>query len=265
MLEIRDLHVRLSGRPILQGIGLTLAPGTLTAVVGPSGSGKSTLLRAVTGEIGYAGAVLLNGRQVRDTPPETLARLRAVLPQESQLAFGFSAAEVVALGAHGGPPPSRPRIEALLAQVGLCGMGDRLVNTLSGGERQRVHLARVLLQAGDGTGAGAGDRAADLGPSWLFLDEPVSSLDIAQQLAVMRLARSHADRGGAVLAVMHDLNLSAMFADRIAVLSQGRIQADGPPETVLTGVMIETVYGCHIPVCTLPARGPWLLVQAAAP
>lgn len=254
MLILNDLHVSLSGQPILAGIGLTIAPGTLTAIVGPSGSGKSTLLRAIAGEIGYAGSALLNGHQVRDTAPGVLAGFRAVLPQDSHVAFAFTAAEVVALGAHGGPAPAPARVEALLARVGLSGMADRLVNTLSGGERQRVHLARVLLQAGPPAGPG--------GPHWLFLDEPVSSLDIAQQLAVMRIARAHADGGGAVVAVMHDLNLSAMFADRIAVLSRGRVFAEGPPDAVLTGAMIQRVYGCHIPVCTLPDRGPWLLVQA---
>ncbi|MBE2277768.1 MAG: heme ABC transporter ATP-binding protein [Rhodobacteraceae bacterium] len=255
MLAIRDLHVRLSGRPILSGISLAVDPGTLTAIVGPSGSGKSTLLRAISGEIGYSGTVALNGCEVGAAAPEALARQRAVLPQETQVAFSFTAAEVVALGAHGGPPPPRARIEALLARVGLAGMAGRLVQNLSGGERQRVHLARVLLQAGAPVGPE--------GPHWLFLDEPVASLDIAQQLAVMRIARAHADGGGGVLAVMHDLNLSAMFADRIVVLSRGRVVTAGPPAEVLTGAMIETVYGCRIPVCTLPEKGPWLLVQAA--
>ncbi|MFE3838494.1 heme ABC transporter ATP-binding protein [Pseudogemmobacter sonorensis] len=255
MLEVRDLSVALSGRTILSGIGLNAAPGTLTAIVGPSGSGKSTLLRAITGEIGYHGSARLNGLEVRQTCPERLAALRAVLPQETHVAFAFTAAEVVALGAHRGPTPSPRRIDELLATVGLRGMGHRLVQSLSGGERQRVHLARVLLQAGEPVGPE--------GPRWLFLDEPVSSLDIAHQLGVMRIARSYADKGGAVVAVMHDLNLSAMFADRIAVLSAGRFVTSGPPAEVLTGEMIERVYGCHIPVCTAPEEGPWLLVQAA--
>ncbi|MGA0541987.1 heme ABC transporter ATP-binding protein [Neotabrizicola sp. VNH66] len=255
MLSVRDLSVSLSGRQILSGISLEVAPGTLTAIVGPSGSGKSTLLRAVTGEAAYAGSARLNGQEVRTAGPERLAALRAVLPQETHVAFAFTAAEVVALGAHAGPAPTPRRIEELLALVGLSGMGHRLVQSLSGGERQRVHLARVLLQAGAPVGQD--------GPRWLFLDEPVSSLDIAHQIAVMRIARAHADRGGAVVAVMHDLNLSAMFADRIAVLSQGRFVTSGPPGEVLTGAMIERVYGCRIPVCTAPERGPWVLVQAA--
>ncbi len=254
MLKIENLSVTLSGRAILSGLSLAASAATLTAIVGPSGSGKSTLLRAMTGEIGYRGSIRLNGDEVRDLSPGALAQRRAVLPQETRVAFAFTAGEVVALGAPGGARAAPARIEALLARVGLAGMAGRLVQSLSGGERQRVHLARVLLQAETPGGAA--------GPRWLFLDEPVSSLDIAQQLSVMRTARAHADRGGAVVAVMHDLNLSAMFADRIAVLSQGSFVADGPPAEVLTGAMIERVYGCHIPVCTAPARGPWVLVQA---
>ena len=181
--------------------------------------------------------------------------MRAVLPQETHVSFAFTAAEVIALGAQGHGTPTRHRIEELLATVGMSGMGQRMVQSLSGGERQRVHLARVLLQAGEPIGPE--------GPRWLFLDEPVSSLDIAHQLSVMRIARAYADRGGAVVAVMHDLNLSAMFADHLAVLHAGRFVTQGPAEQVLQTAMIEQVYGCRIPICTAPKAGPWLLVQAA--
>lgn len=255
MLEADQLSVAISGKTILSDISLRLAPGTLTAIVGPSGSGKSTLLRALTGEIGYGGTARLNGCEVRTTSPEKLAAMRAVLPQETQVAFAFTAGEVIALGAYQGPPPSRARIEELLAIVGLGGMGNRLVQSLSGGERQRIHLARVLLQAGEPVGPD--------GPRWLFLDEPVSSLDIAHQISVMRIARAYADRGGAVVAVMHDLNLSAMFADRLAVLHQGRFVTEGTPSEVLDTDLIARVYGCRIPICTAPQAGPWILVQAA--
>lgn len=255
MLEVKDLSVALSGRTILTGIGLSAQPGTVTAIVGPSGSGKSTLLRAITGEIGYTGTALLNGVEVQGAGPERLAALRAVLPQETQVAFAYTAAEVVALGAYHGAAPTPRKINELLEVVGLSGMGGRLVQSLSGGERQRVHLARILLQAGEAKGPD--------GPRWLFLDEPVASLDIAHQLTVMRIARAHADRGGAVVTIMHDLNLSAMFADRISVMSAGRMVAEGAPDQVLTGDMIHQVYGARIPVCTAPEKGPWVLVQAA--
>ena len=255
MLEIKDLSVTLAGKQILSGIDLHLQPGTLTAVVGPSGSGKSTLLRALSGEIGYQGSARLNGHEIRKTRPEQQARLRAVLPQETQVAFAFTAAEVVALGAHHGATPTPARIEALLELVGLGGMGARLVQSLSGGERQRAHLARILLQA-----EGQYNRH---GPGWLFLDEPVASLDIAHQLSVMRIARAHADKGGAVLAVMHDLNLSAMFADRMAVILDGALVMEGTPHEVMETGLIQRVYGCHIPVCVAPSSGPWLLVQSA--
>lgn len=255
MLSVKALDVQIDGQNILQDVSVQLKAGQLTAIVGPSGSGKSTLLRAMSGEIPYSGEITLNGHEVKHLNPLQLANLRAVLPQETQVAFAFTAAEVVALGAFAGSSPTARKIEELLELVGLGGKGGRLVKTLSGGERQRVHLARILLQAGTPIGPE--------GPRWLFLDEPVSSLDIAHQISVMRIARDFADRGGAVLAVMHDLNLSAMFADHIAVLASGRIVAQGAPEAVITCDMIANVYGCRIPICTSPSKGPWLLVQSA--
>ena len=255
MLRLEALSVMLGGRRILHDLDLTLAAGQLTSIVGPSGSGKSTLLRAITGEIPYRGSALLNGQEVARMAPAQLARARAVLPQDTQVSFAFTVAEVVAMGGFQGPPAAPHRIEELLETVGLGGKGGRLVQSLSGGERQRVHLARVLLQAGAPIGPE--------GPRWLFLDEPVSSLDIAHQLSVMRIARAFADQGGAVVAVMHDLNLAAMFSDQIAVLAAGRIIAQGRPEAVITAEMITTVYGCKIGVCEAPLKGPWLLVQTA--
>lgn len=263
MLIESGLGVHLGGRALLQDVGMALRAGELTAVVGPSGSGKTTLLRALGGDLAHQGRVNINGRDPRRSAPADLARQRAILAQDTQVAFAFCVAEVVAMGALAQPPVAQAvltaRIEHLLEQVGLSGMGARRMHNLSGGERQRVHLARVLLQAGWPI---APNRPSEV-PFWLLLDEPVSSLDVAHQLAVMRLARAHADAGGGVLAVMHDLNLSAMFADRLVMMRAGRVLANGPPAHVFTSQMVRRVYGCDIPVCRAPERGPWMLVQAA--
>lgn len=257
MLEVKELSVGLSERGILHGINLTAAAGTITAIVGPNGSGKTTLLRALTGDVPYRGLARLNGISVLAADPKRMAAIRAVLAQATQLAFPFTVDEVVRLGLTSGVPHAGPDLPArALAQVGLAGYGPRDVQTLSGGEQARVHLARVLAQVWE--------PVTDQGPRWLFLDEPVAALDIGHQLTVMQIARAYADAGGGVVTVMHDLNLSAMFADQIALLQDGRMLALGTPAQVLTNANLSRAYGCMVRVNAAPAQGPWLVPQAMA-
>jgi iron complex transport system ATP-binding protein len=257
MLTVQNLTASLSGTPILRGITMTANAGTLTAIVGPNGSGKTTLLRALTGDLPYGGAASLNGHALQATPPRKMAAIRAVLAQSTQLAFPFTVAEVVRLGLTAGVQMHAPDLTTrALAKVGLAGYGPRDIQTLSGGEQARVHLARVLVQVWE--------PVTDDGPRWLFLDEPVAALDIGHQLTVMRIARSYADAGGGVVAVMHDLNLSAMFADRIALMLDGCILSQGRPAEVLTNANLAEAYGCPVRVNAVPERGPWLVPQATA-
>ena len=251
MLEVHDLCVRAGRRDLLQGVNLRAAPGRITAIIGPSGAGKSTLLRAISGDIGYAGRITLNGHDIARSAAPALARIRAVLPQASTLAFPFTVIEVVRLGLQA-PHPTLP--QQMLGRVGLGGFEGRFYQALSGGEQQRVQLARVLSQVWL--------PAAGSAPRWLFLDEPVSSLDIAHQLEVMQIAREFADAGGGVVMVMHDLNLSAMYADRIALIGAGRILAHGTPDTVLRDEVLAPVYACPLRVNRAPARGRFVLPQS---
>jgi iron complex transport system ATP-binding protein len=252
MLEVTGLSATLGRRPMLHNISLSARPGSLTAIVGPNGSGKTTLLRALIGDLPYLGEARLNGRDIRTSDPAVLASLRGVLSQSTQLAFPFTVLEVVRLGL-----PARNDALALqaLAEVGLAGFQGRDMDTLSGGEQSRVHLARVLAQVWQPVGPD--------GARWLFLDEPVAALDIGHQLAVMRLARSYADAGGGVVAVMHDLNLSAMFADQMILLHSGRVLARGQPDEVMTDDTLSRAYGCQVRVGRAPPSGPWLLPQAS--
>ena len=255
MLEIADLHASLGRRKVLHGVSLTARPGEMLAICGPNGAGKSTLLRAALGEIPSQGRISLNGRSVGRTRAAEMARIRAVLPQDTQVAFAFTVAEIVAMGQEAGDFGTDPDlIDRALSAVGLQAHAARSFQTLSGGERQRSHLARALAQVWQPEGPD--------GPRWLVLDEPVASLDLGHQLQVMRLARNYADRGGGVVAVMHDLNLSAMFADRLAFLIDGRLVADGPPGEVLTADLLERAYGCRVALNTAPGRGPWFVPQA---
>lgn len=256
MLEATDITVRLGRREILHGVDFHARPGELTAIVGPNGSGKTTLLRALTGDLSQGGRVRLNGQDLSSLRPWVLAGLRAVLPQATPLAFPFTASEVVRLGLMGGIEAAEADlVPKALARVGLAGFEGRYFQELSGGEQQRVQFARVLAQVWRPTAHGQ--------PRWLFLDEPVSSLDIGHQLQVMRVARDYADQGGGVVTVMHDLNLTAMFADRVTLLAEGRVLAQGTPADVFRDEALSRAYRCPIRVNTPPEGGTYLLPHAA--
>lgn len=259
-LTARDIRLRLGRAEILHGVDLTARAGQLTAIIGPNGSGKTSLMRVLTGELAPVwGEAMLNGQPIASHHPEALARRRAVLPQQSALSFPFSVAEIVRIGLHSllaGEAERDALIRAALIQVGLPGYAGRLYQELSGGEQQRVQLARALVQVWQPMG--------DDGPRWLFLDEPVSSLDIAHQLTVMRLAAQYARRGGGVVAVMHDLNLTAMFADHVLLMKGGRARAEGPLSQVMTDDLLSEAYGCNLRVGHAPPEGVWLLPQGAS-
>ncbi|MEH7830198.1 heme ABC transporter ATP-binding protein [Gemmobacter denitrificans] len=255
MLEARGLHLRHGPRSLVRDLQVSARPGQVTAIVGPNGAGKTTLLRSLTGELDMGGTVTLNGLPVRGTPPARMAAMRAVMPQSVRLAFAFTVAEVVRMGAEAGLSATTPGLtEAALQAVGLPGFGPRVVSTLSGGEQARVQLARALAQVWQPVGPS--------GSHWLMLDEPVASLDIGQQLQVMRLARSFADRGGGVIAVLHDLNLTAMFADHVLLLSPAGAQ-QGPAAQVLTDTALSAAYACPLRLGRAPAEGLFLLPQMA--
>jgi iron complex transport system ATP-binding protein len=255
MLEISNVTARLAGRTILRDISLSVRPGELFAVCGANGAGKSTLLKAILGEVSASGSIRLNGRDSLRTKPAALAAIRAVLPQDCEVAFGFALGEVVRMGREAGDFAAREDVDGMaLSCVGLRGREGDDIRSLSGGERQRAHLARALAQVWEPVGPS--------GPRWLMLDEPVSSLDLGHQLQAMRLARRFADAGGGVIAVMHDLNLSAMFADRMAFVIDGRIAAIGTPPEVMRQELLEAAYGCRIALNRIPTEGPWLLPQA---
>ena len=256
-LSASNITVRYGQTVAVKDLSLTAKPGEFTAIVGPNGSGKSTLLGAITGTVGYSGSVAINGQPTSSYKPWDLASLRAVLPQESRLAFPFTVLEVVRLGQQAGAYGNRPEIPMqALARVGLASHANRTFQELSGGEAQRAMLARVLAQVWEPAPNGQ--------PRWLLLDEPVSSLDIAHQIQVMSIARQFADSGGGVIAVMHDLNLTAMFADQVAVLSDGTCLGCGAPKDIMTNDVLSRAYGCGLQVSVTPQNAtPFILPQAA--
>ena len=257
MIEARNLCVSFARKPILQEVDFDARAGELTAIIGPNGSGKTTLMRTLSGDI------RINGTRLSGLPGWRLASMRAVLPQSATLSFPFTVREVVSIGTtvmrkeHRQKKALLRRIDEALERVDLGGFAGRYYQELSGGEQQRVQLARVLCQVWEPLAHGIA--------RWLFLDEPVSSLDIRHQLAILELAQDYARRGGGVVAVMHDLNLTAMFADRIHVVSKGRSAASGEPRSVLTDDILSRVFGCTLRVGALPPEGTaFVLPQASS-
>ncbi|MGF7005081.1 heme ABC transporter ATP-binding protein [Aminobacter sp. BE322] len=261
MLEARQVCVNIGSGRIVADVDFSVRSGELAAIVGPNGSGKSTLLKALTGELPYSGSASLNGRDIASLKPWQAAAMRAVLPQSTALSFPFTVREIVKLGVTGGRSGALAgeddRLpERALARVDLQGFSGRFYQELSGGEQQRVQLARVLCQVWA--------PVLDGQSRYLFLDEPVSSLDIKHQLIIMEIARDFARRGGAVVAILHDLNLTAMYADTIGVMHRGRLAARGTPQEVLSDDLMERVFDCRLRVGALPsARVPFVLPQSA--
>ncbi|SMO88384.1 heme ABC transporter ATP-binding protein [Paracoccus laeviglucosivorans] len=255
-LIAQNIHVHLGRAHVLQGVSVVARPGQMTAIVGPNGSGKTTLMRALTGELPCQRLVTLNGHDIAAMPPEALAQRRGVLPQSAALSFPFTVTEVVRIGLEARGERADALVPAALSAVDLPGFSGRLYQELSGGEQQRVQLARVLAQVWQPVDAN--------GPRWLMLDEPVSSLDIAHQITVMRLAAEYARRGGGVVAVMHDLNLTALYADRVILMQKGQAVAQGTPPEVLTDAILSNAYGCALRVNAVPQEGIWVLPHAAA-
>lgn len=245
MMAIESLTLARAGRCILTGLNLSLVPGEVLAVLGPNGAGKSSLLAALSGELQpAAGQVRLGGRALSAWPDEARARQLAVLPQTPALSFGFTTAEVVALGRlpHAtGRVRDVALIEEAMAWADVSHLAARDYLSLSGGERQRVQMARVLAQLLPG----------DAGQV-LLLDEPTAMLDPPHQHGCLQRLRRLAAQGVAVLVILHDLNLAARYADRLLLLAGGRQQALGPVAEVLTEPLLASVFDLPMRVVRLP-------------
>lgn len=250
MLATENLTVRLGKKTLLNRISLQLKPGELLALIGPNGAGKSTLLKSLCGELRpAAGQVRLNGKNVRQWSLLERAQLCGVLPQHSTLAFPFSVADVVAMGrsphfrtANSGNDSTIVR--QAMQVTGTDHLRDRNYITLSGGEKQRVHFARILAQIWE---------SSSLGPRYMLLDEPTSALDPACQHDFLQIARHFCrQQETGVLAILHDLNLAALYADRIALLHAGRLVIADTPTHVLTQELIERIFGYPVAISDFP-------------
>jgi iron complex transport system ATP-binding protein len=252
VLEAARVSVTLDGRAILDEVSFAATAGEVHALVGPNGAGKSTLLSVLSGDTPPAsGDIRVEGRSLGSWTLRELARRRAVLLQQNAVFFPFTVQQVVEMGRAPwiGTPNDRDDAAAVaeaLAVTEVTEFAERHVPTLSGGERARVAFARVLAQR---TGI-------------LLLDEPTAALDLRHQEQVLRVARSRAHAGDAVIVVLHDLTLAAAYADVVTVLHAGRVAATGTPADVFTPELLSHVYEHEIEVFAHPRSGAAIIQPA---
>jgi ABC-type hemin transport system ATPase subunit/ABC-type Fe3+-siderophore transport system permease subunit len=244
LLQAEGVGIAYGRHKPVDQVSLSLGAGELMVIVGPNGAGKTTLMKLLTGELAAGtGTIRLGGEPVGAIPAWRLAAMRAVMAQASRLAFPFSVAEVVRIGIDSvGRALTRAEreriIAAALAAADIGHLAGRSYQTLSGGEQQRVQFARTFAQLK------AGRRASER--QVLFLDEPVANLDLSHQIALMESAARLARDGVGVIAVLHDLNLAATFADQVAVMNRGRLHALGAAGAVITRDMVRDVFGVDL-------------------
>lgn len=252
-----QVTVTIDGSEILHGVDLRVTPGEWVTVIGPNGAGKSTLLRAIAGLVPFTGEIAVCGRPLARLRRRERARMVATVPQSPAVPPGMAVLDYVLLGRTPYIPPLGRESAAdltaayeVLARLDLTGFAQRQLATLSGGERQRAFLARALAQ----------------GATLLLLDEPTSALDIGHQQEVLELVDSLRHRHGlTVLATMHDLSVAGEYADRMVLLSAGRVAADGPAPQVLTEQLLASHYRARVRVIA-GGQGPLVVpVRPARP
>ncbi len=268
-LEAIGVSVAIGDKTLLHPTSCVFKPGQVTAILGPNGAGKSTLMSVLTGERQpNAGQVQFQGADLKHCSPAELAKVRAFVAQETQVAFDFTVREVVDLGRYPHrrqPSAQEASIAALaMASTQVTDFADRPLNTLSGGEKARAHLARALAQVWENTSQAyaAPGRPKQVQPPrgaenyttvserggtrsrWLLLDEPTAALDLQHQHRMLQLARHWAQTQGiGVVAVLHDLNLALRYSDQTVLLAGGKLQAQGRTCGVLTPERIGQVWG----------------------
>jgi iron complex transport system ATP-binding protein len=255
MLEIISLSVAYQDRMILNRVSFSVHPGEVVALIGPNGAGKSTLIRSVSGVLTRkGGTVRLCGSDTSRLSPGKRAQILAVVPQAQSLPMSFNVYQTIMLGrtpylgwlGHAGNKDHNA-VQRAMIQTGTHQLAERCIGELSGGEQQRVLLARALAQA----------------TPILVMDEPTNHLDISHQTSFLNLARQLAvENGLAILVALHDLNLTSLYADRVAVLAGGELKVLGTPEEVFMEGILSSVYGSNLRVITHPEYGIPLVLPA---
>jgi iron complex transport system ATP-binding protein len=252
-VELKAVTLGYGRRPVITELDLVIPAGQLTVVVGPNGCGKSTALRAMARLLSpQRGAVLLDGRDIRDLSTRQVARRMGLLPQQSMVPEGIRVAELVARGRypHQGlfqqwSEADEMAVADAMAQTGVSSYSSVPVDQLSGGQRQRVWIAMVLAQE----------------TAVLLLDEPTTFLDLTHQLEILDLCRHLTNAGDrTVVAVMHDLGLACRYADHLVAMRDGAVVAAGPPAQIVTAKLIREVFEVEAIVVPDPVSGTPLVI-----
>jgi iron complex transport system ATP-binding protein len=241
-IQTKNLMFGYKEKPVLDGVSLSVGKGQMLGILGPNGSGKTTLLKIFSAVLTGKGEVKLNGRNIAEYGRLQLSRIFAVVPQESQISFPYTVAEIVLMGRASSHSPfvleAKKDLEIARASMELTdclSLSDRYLHELSGGEKQRVIIARALAQE----------------PEILLLDEPSAFLDLKHQVQILELMRRlNRERGLTIVAALHDVNLAALFFPRLVMLCDGKIYRDGTPGEVLTKETIYDVYGIRVRIET---------------
>ncbi|MCK9580063.1 MAG: ABC transporter ATP-binding protein [Methanoregula sp.] len=250
-ISAENLHAGYGTQDIVKAVSCSFAPGTFTGIIGPNGSGKTTLLRAFSRVIPSGGILELDGKAVSDHTPTELGMALGFVPQDEARPFSYTVMQVVLMARYARTsrlgslmPEDYSRCHQAFAQTGVAHLADRSIRTLSGGEWQRVLIARALAQD----------------TKVLLLDEPTSHLDLSHQSEILSLMRDLAESGVTIIGVFHDLNLAALYCDRLIMIQNGQMVADGPPAQVLTPEKIRHVYGAEVVTSCHPATGRTFLM-----
>ncbi|MGY6558595.1 MAG: heme ABC transporter ATP-binding protein [Nitritalea sp.] len=240
MLEAKGISAHIGGRTIVHQVDVRFSPGKFSVILGPNGAGKSTLFGLLSGDQACAkGEVLYNAQPLRGLKAKALARVRAVMPQHSTLTFPFRVQEVVELGLLASESRrGQERVEEAMEACQVLHFRDKFYNQLSGGERQRVQLARVLTQLLE----------PQPFPRYLLLDEPISSMDIAQQHHILHLLKRMRQGNIAVIAILHDLSLAANYADEVVLLKKGELLGQGSTAEMMTSARLAELFDHPIEV-----------------
>jgi len=248
MLEVKNITYKIDEKTILDDVSACFKPGVLNMIIGPNGSGKSTLLKIICNEIThYSGDVLYNDAVLSKKGKIAIAQKRAVLSQQSELSFPLAVEEVVMMGRypHFNLSPSAKDKDICQQALKRMNMEDfqyRNYLTLSGGEKQRVHFARALAQIWEQPIPQPHKWGAE-DCRYLFLDEPIASLDLNYQHEFLRITKEITGQNTVVVVVIHDINLALQYADQVVLINKGKVIANGLPSGVITAENLFAVYG----------------------
>lgn len=257
-LIVRNASIGYARSTVVRDLDLAIPPGRFTALLGPNGSGKSTILRSLAGlHPLQSGAVLLDGKPIAGLPTKSVARRIGFLAQGSTAPEGMTVLDLVRQGRYphrtvfgGWTKADTAAVEDALELTSTGHLRDKRLDRLSGGQRQRAWIAMTLAQQGD----------------ILLLDEPTTYLDLAHQIELLELARDLIDsRNTTVVAVLHDLNQAARYADQLVLLHKGRVHSSGPPAETLTARAVAEVFGVEVSILTDPESGTPLCVPRKSP